>query len=218
VRRSNLPQPDRFFSYNLLVDNPASEIFEPAFVDSLGDYSVLERPAFYYREGPAKQHLDRLLYLDVKVTLGDNDLLKVTRMSELAGIQSRFPLLDRRVAEFSGTIPAGLKVKGSQKRYLFKKAFRDLLPAEVIRKKKHGFGIPVAFWMKSDPKMRELTHDVLLSAKTYQRGCFRRSFIEDLLRKHEGDKTAFYGDLLWIFLTLELWFREFVDRTQRVAA
>jgi len=218
VRRSNLPQPHRFFSYNLLVDNAASEIFEPDFVTSLGGYSVLEIPTAYYQEGPAKQHLDRLLYMDVKITLGDNDLLKVTRMSELAGIQARFPLLDRRVADFSGTIPSGLKVKGSQKRYLFKKAFRELLPAEVIQKKKHGFGIPVAFWMKSDPKMRELTRDVLLSARTYHRGYFKRSFIEDLLRKHEDDKTAFYGDLLWIFLTLELWFREFVDRPRRVAA
>ena len=132
-------------------------------------------------------------------------------MSELAGIQPRFPLLDRAVAEFSGTIPAGLKVKGVEKRYLFKHAFRELLPTEVIHKKKHGFGIPVATWMKSDPQMREIAHDILLSPRTYQRGFIRRSFVEDLMRKHETDDTAFYGDTLWTFLTLELWFRQFVD-------
>src|SRR5579862_3889157 len=211
VRRSNLPILDRFFSYHMLVSNPLNDIFEDSFVQSLGNYSVLEIPSLYYREGPATDPLDRLLYLDLKITLGDNDLLKVTRMSELAGIQPRFPLLDRTVAEFSGTIPAGLKVKGVEKRYLFKKAFRELLPTEVIHKKKHGFGIPVATWMKSDPKMRELSHDILLSPRTYQRGFIRRSFVEDLMRKHETDETAFYGDTLWTFLTLELWFRQFVD-------
>jgi asparagine synthase (glutamine-hydrolysing) len=215
IRRSNQPLPDRFFTFNLLVDNPLDEIFEGDFLESLRDYSVLEIPSKYYWKGPAQDPLDRLLYLDVKITLGDNDLPKVTRMSELAGIQPRFPLLDRSVAEISGDIPAGLKVKGIEKRYLFKRAFRELLPIEVIKKKKHGFGIPVAVWMKSHPGMRELTRDVLLSPRTYQRGYIRRSFVEDLMRKHETDETAFYGDTLWTFLTLELWFRQFVDQPRQ---
>jgi asparagine synthase (glutamine-hydrolysing) len=218
VRRANLRQPDRFFSYHLLLDNPLNSIFEPEFLAGLGDYSVIERPSFYYWQGPANDHLNRLLYLDLKITLADNDLLKVTRMSELAGIRSRFPFLDRSVSEFSGRIPARLKVKGTQKRYLFKRAFRNLLPLEVIQKKKHGFGIPVAFWMKSDPRMREITNDILLSSRTYQRGVLRRSFVEELLRRYETDTTPFYGDTLWTFLTLELWFRQFMDPVRKVAA
>jgi asparagine synthase (glutamine-hydrolysing) len=217
VRRANLPQPERFFSYNLLLDNPLDAIFEPDFVRSLGGYSVLERPNLYYHQGPAEHHLDRLLYVDMKITLADNDLLKVTRMCALAGVRPRFPFLDRAVADCSAEIPAGLKVKGSQKRYLFKRAFRDLLPTEVLHKKKHGFGIPVAVWMKTDRRMRELTHDVLLSTRTYQRGYIRRAFVEDLLRHHATDSTAFYGDTLWTFLALELWFREFADKPRAVA-
>jgi asparagine synthase (glutamine-hydrolysing) len=217
VRRANLPQPERFFSYNLLLDNRLDTIFEPDFVRSLQGHSVLDRPNVYYRQGPAKDHLDKLLYIDMKMTLADNDLLKVTRMCELAGVRPRFPFLDRAVADVSGEIPAGLKVKGSQKRYLFKKAFRDLLPTEVIHKKKQGFGIPVSVWMKTDRRLRELTNDVLLSARTYQRGYIRRTFVEDLLRHHAADNTAFYGDMLWTFLTLELWLREFADQPQAVA-
>ncbi len=218
VRRSNLPQPDRFFSYNMLMDNPLSDIFEAGFVQSLGDYPVLERPVHYYRNGPARDHLNRLLYLDVKITLGDNDLLKVTRMCELAGIRARFPFLDRVVADCSGSIPANLKVKGAEKRYLFKKAFRELLPIEVIKKKKHGFGIPVSVWMKSHPRMREMTQDILRSQRTYERGLVRRPFVEDLMRRHETDNTAFYGDTVWTFLALELWFRQFVDRPRTAVA
>jgi asparagine synthase (glutamine-hydrolysing) len=218
VRRCNQEHPGRFFTYTLLLDNPLTAIFEPDFVSALNGYSVLERPAEYYWKGPAADDLNRLLYLDVKITLADNDLLKVTRMSELAGIRSRFPFLDRAVAEFSGSIPASLKLKGTQKRYLFKRAFRNLLPKEVIQKKKHGFGIPVAAWMKTDPAMREMTRDVLLSARTYQRGYIRRRFVEELFEKHATDTTPFYGDLLWMFLTMELWFRKFVDEARRVAA
>jgi asparagine synthase (glutamine-hydrolysing) len=217
VRRANLPQPERFFSYNLLLDNPIEVIFEPDFVRSLNGHSVLDRPNLYYQQGPAEQHLDRLLYIDMKITLADNDLLKVTRMCELAGIRPRFPFLDRAVADCAGEIPAVLKVKGSQKRYLFKRAFRNLLPTEVIHKKKQGFGIPVSVWMKTDRRLQELTRDVLLSPRTYQRGYIRRAFVEDLLRHHATDSTAFYGDMLWTFLALELWFREFADKPWAVA-
>ncbi len=122
------------------------------------------------------------------------------------------------MAEFSGRIPARLKVKGFDKRYLFKRAFRNLLPIEIIKKKKHGFGIPVAQWMKSDRKMRELSRDVLLSARAFERGYFRREFIEDLFHKHEADESSYYGDALWSFLALELWHRQFVDEPVGIAA
>ena len=139
-------------------------------------------------------------------------------MAEMAGVQVRFPFLDRAVAEFSGRLPAHLKVKGFEKRYLFKKAFGNLLPVEIIKKKKHGFGIPVASWLKSDPKMRELARDTLLSQRFRERGYFRREFIEHLFHQHEADATSYYGDTLWTFLVLELWHRQLVDAPVGVAA
>ena len=211
VRRSNLPACERFFSYNFLCAHPPEDIFHPDFLDTLGGYSVLQTPLRYYEDAAARDHLDRLLYIDVKITLGDSDLPKVTQMSELAGLQTRFPFLDRAVAEFSGRIPAGLKVKRFNKRYLFKRAFRNLLPPEVIRKKKHGFGVPVATWLKTDKRMREFSRDVLFSARARERGYFRPEFLEDLIRKHEAGDSTYYGDTLWSFFVLELWHRQFVD-------
>jgi asparagine synthase (glutamine-hydrolysing) len=119
--------------------------------------------------------------------------------------------LDRGVAEFSGRVPVRLKVKGFNKRYLFKRALRNLLPAEIITKKKHGFGIPVATWLKSDRRLREFSRDVLFSSRA-QRGYFRRGFLDDLIRKHEADDSTYYGDTLWTFFVLELWHRQFVDQ------
>ena len=102
-------------------------------------------------------------------------------------------------------------MKGFEKRYLFKRAFRNLLPAEVLQKKKHGFGIPVAVWLKSDRRLREFSRDILFSSRATQRGYFRREFLDDLIRKHEADDSTYYGDTLWSFFVLELWHRQFVD-------
>lgn len=212
IRRSNLASPQRYFSYHFLSSHSPESIFEPEFLRSLEHYPILEVPCRHYAQAPANAHLDRLLYVDVKMTLGDDDLPKVTNTAGLAGVQTRFPYLDRSVAEFSGRIPAGLKVKGFEKRYLFKQAFRSLLPPEIIQKKKHGFGIPVCRWLKSHPPLRELAHDVLLSKRAFERGYFQRNFIEDLFRLFESDESTYYGDTLWSFLTLELWHREFPDR------
>ncbi len=212
VRRAKMPGVERLLSFQFLSAHPPEEVFESDFLETLAGYTILEIPSRYYSQADARDHLDRLLYADVKITLGDSDLPKVTCMCELAGIQARFPFLDPPVAEFSGRIPVNLKVKGFQKRYLFKRAFRDLLPPEILRKKKHGFGIPVATWLKSDRRMRELSHDTLFSRRAFERGYFRREFIEELFRKHEADDSSYYGDTIWCFLTLELWHRQFVDQ------
>jgi asparagine synthase (glutamine-hydrolysing) len=211
VRRANMPGIDRILAHQFLSTHDPAEVFEKDFLRELGGYSFLDVPRRYFETAPAQEPLDRILYADVKLTLGDSDLPKVTCMAEMAGIRVRFPFLDRAVAEFSGRLPVKLKVKGFEKRYLFKKAFGNLLPAEIIKKKKHGFGIPVAGWLKSDPKLRELARDTLLSQACMERGYFRREFIERLFRQHEMDDTSYYGDTLWTFLVLELWRRQLVS-------
>jgi asparagine synthase (glutamine-hydrolysing) len=218
VRRANTPPLERLFSYNFLYKHNPAEVLENGFLQALAGYSFLETPSRYFNTAPAGDLLDRVLYVDIKTTIGDNDLPKVTCMSELAGIQSRFPFLDATVAEFSGRIPAKWKLKGLQKRYLFKQAFRNLLPIEVIKKKKHGFGIPVALWLKTDPHLREFSRDILFSSRSRERGYFRRQFIEDLIRQHEADDSNYYGDTLWVFFVLELWHLQFVDELAKVMA
>jgi asparagine synthase (glutamine-hydrolysing) len=218
IRRANMGGVERMLSFQFLRTHPLADVFEHDFLRTLGDYTILDTPSRHYSHATAREHLDRLLYVDMKITLADNDLPKVTYMSELAGIQPRFPFLDRSVAEFAGRVPAWLKVKGLEKRYLFKQAFRDLLPREILKKKKHGFGIPVAQWMKSDRRMRELCHDTLFSARATGRGYFRPQFIEDIVRKHESDESSYYGDAIWTILALELWHRQVVDEAVRVTA
>ena len=62
-----------------------------------------------------------------------------------------------------------------------------------------------------------MSNDVLRSSRALERGYFRRDFMEDLFRKHEGDDATYYGDTLWTFLVLELWHRQAVDRRVEAA-
>lgn len=217
VWRANLPPMQRFMSFQFLSVCPPEMIFDGGMIDALAGYSILDVPTRYYNTAPASDHLDRLLYFDVKMTLGDSDLPKVTAMCDLAGVTPRYPFLDREVAELSGRIPSGLKVKGFEKRYLFKKAFANLLPQEIIKKRKHGFGIPVSTWLKTDRRFQELARDTLLSRRAAERGYFRSGLMEELFRRHAADPSPFYGDTLWTFLALELWHLRVVDVKARAA-
>jgi asparagine synthase (glutamine-hydrolysing) len=125
----------------------------------------------------------------------------------LAGLGVRFPFLDLPLVEFTTRWPGRFKVRGAEKRYLFKRAFRDLLPAETLAKPKHGFGIPTSLWLRTHPGFVDLAHDALLGSDAHVRAYFRPGALEELLRLHASDSTAFYGDLLWTVLMLELWHR-----------
>ena len=144
------------------------------------------------------------------MTLGDNDLPKVSGTAEMAGVKVRYPLLDDELAIFSGRIPASLKVRRFEKRYIFKQAMKDILPKKILYKRKHGFGVPVAQWLIQDVRMRELMNDMLHEPRTRQRGYFRAGFYERLMDLHR-QQPNFYGEIVWYLLALELWHRRHME-------
>jgi len=205
VERACLPNPDRFYSTEFFVDQNRRRLLHQDFLAATTpNWPVLVARKHYEAAGGTAE-LNRLLYVDLKITLADNDLFKVVRMAEAAGIGVRFPLLDHSLVEFMATLPVSYKVRGAEKRYIFKKAFGGLLPPEILAKVKHGFGLPISDWLKHHPGFRELARDVLLSTRSRQRGYFTSGAVEELFRLHEADRTPFYGDILWNFLMLELW-------------
>src|SRR2546427_668054 len=205
IRRSKISVPDRLFSYSLLSSRPSSELFTPDFIAAVDGCHPLEPARNHFAAAHAQNDLNRWLYLDLKMTIADNDLRKVTVMSKLAGVTPRYPLLDPVLAEFTGTIPSRLKVRGTQLRYLFKKAMAGILPKEIIAKRKHGFGLPYCVWLREHRPLRNFTLDVLGSARFQQRGYFRKGVIEWLWSQYENVHQRYYGDILWTFLMLELW-------------
>jgi asparagine synthase (glutamine-hydrolysing) len=205
IRRSNIPQPRRYFSYNLIYTVDLREMLRPEFLAAVSQESPLAIAREYYEGAGNTTLLNRLLHIDLKIVITDNDLRKVTRMCELANVRVRYPMLDTELVEFSGTIPAGLKVKRFDKRHIFKLAYKEFLPPEVIAKKKHGFGLPISHWLKDVPRLRELAQDTMLSQASRQRGYFKADFLEKLFELHRSDTTNFFGDNLWVLLMLELW-------------
>jgi asparagine synthase (glutamine-hydrolysing) len=216
VRRANIPNPQRILSYSLFLNSDPTEVFESDFLQQAPRQEWLKIAEERFMT-PAASELNRLLYMDVKMTLADNDIPKVSGTAELAGVRARFPLLDHRLAEFSGRIPARLKMKGFSKRYIFKKAMQGILPREVLLKKKHGFGVPLSSWLLQDPKLNAFMRDVLYDARTRQRGIFRPQFLEHLMNLHRREHPIFYGEVIWYLLVLELWQRRQAASAQRCA-
>lgn len=204
--------PERYCAWNLLCRYRREEILDSQ-VPLEDPIAVVRR---HYAAAPATSELNRLLYVDLKMTLADNDLPKVTHAADLLNVRVRFPYLDPSLVEFSGTLPADLKLRRLTKRYLFKKATAHLLPQEILSKKKHGFGLPIGMWLKSDPQFHLFAKDVLLDPCTYQRGYFRRSFIEWLFQQMDADQGVYFGDILWLFLILELWHRRHIEAKQEL--
>ena len=169
-------------------------------------------PKRHYAEAGDIAALNRLLSVDLKLAIADNDLFKVNRMAELHQIQVIYPYLDRAVGIASGRIPADLKIKGWVKRYIFKKAFADFLPPEILEKKKHGFGLPTGDWLRHHSGFRELARSLLLDERSVQRGYFRRSAIEHLLTLHDEEASSYYGSQIWNLMMLELWHRNYADK------
>lgn len=211
VRRANIPNPRRIFSYGFFLSLPPEEIFEEGFLQKVSPDHWLSIPEGHFQRAKTSSELNRILYLDAKMTLADNDIRKVSGTAELAGVNVRYPLLDTKLVELSGRIPASLKLKGFEKRFIFKQAMKDILPSKILYKKKHGFGVPLAQWLLQDSQMSELTQDLMHDSRTRQRGYFQAGFFERLMSLHKQHPN-FYGEIVWYLVALELWHRQHMEK------
>ena len=206
IRQAAIPLPDRLETYNFLNRSPLSEIFEPEFLSSVDSGAPLAMIREAYAGAASSSAIDRMMHLDLKLTLADNDLRKVSRMCDMAGVEVRYPMLDDEVVELSGEIPASLKVKGLRLRWFFKRALKDVLAPETIAKTKHGFGMPFGPWLKSHPPLAEFI-DGSLDAFG-KRGILRRSYIDAIRRSHQADHATYFGIMIWVIAMLECWLAE----------
>ena len=148
--------------------------------------------------------LDRIVYLDTKSELPGDILTKVDRMSMGNSLEVRVPILDHKVVEFAARLPMHYKLRGQTTKYLFKKAFGNLLPPAILTRPKMGFALPLQHWFARD--MRDFLRDTLFDSRARTRGYFNESFVDELAREHEsGRRDNSY--MLWRLLALEIWHR-----------
>ena len=203
ITQANIPLPERMESYNFVYRQPLEEMFEPEFLASVNPEIPKELLRDAYFRTDSEHPVNRMLHLDLKFTLADNDLRKVSRMCEAAGVAVRYPLLDEALVEFSGQLPPHYKVKGNKTRWFFKQALKDFLPREIITKTKHGFGLPFGFWALSHPPLRELVESSLL--KLEDRGYLRSTYIQQLRHQHANEHPTYFGKMIWVMIMLEQW-------------
>jgi asparagine synthase (glutamine-hydrolysing) len=157
--------------------------------------------------GPPAPGIAGLQRLDIATYLPGDLLPKADVASMAHSLELRSPLLDREVVELGLALPDALKVRGREGKLALKRAFADLLPPEVARRGKAGFGLPLAAWFRGE--LRDLAGDLLLGDEL-----FRRATVERLLAEHVSGRHD-HGHRLWCLVMLELWRRRWVDAPAR---
>ncbi len=156
--------------------------------------------------GPKADLLDRLAYLDLKLYLQDDLLVKVDRMSMANSLEIRVPFLDYTFVEFAASIPSRLKLKGMTTKYILKKMLRGRVPDAVLDRKKIGFDIPLGPWIRDE--LWDFTTDVLSPAALARHGLFAPAFIERLLKEHKSGAHN-HRQLLWPLIIFQFWHRQY---------
>jgi asparagine synthase (glutamine-hydrolysing) len=168
-------------------------------------YSYL---ADIFANAPADNVMDRTFYTDLNAYLPECLLVKMDIASMANSLEARSPFLDHKILEFSAALPSSWKVHGLTTKYILKKTFEHMLPDEINRRSKMGFGIPLADWFRND--WRAYFTDVVMSKKAIERGYFKKEFIAGLLDEHVSGKRD-HGYRLWALLMLELWHKVYID-------
>ncbi|HEX8953151.1 MAG TPA: asparagine synthase (glutamine-hydrolyzing) [Polyangia bacterium] len=152
--------------------------------------------------------LRRMLYLDSRVWLPDDLLVKADKMTMAHAIELRVPFLDHELMEHAWSLPDRLKIHNGVGKALLRKAALGRVPQAILERPKLGFGTPTAAWLRGG--MRELLHDALADGRSLARERFDLGFVQRLLAQHEAgaDRSA----ELWPLLVLELWHKSFSAR------
>lgn len=205
VEQARVPMPDRLQMYNLLVRLGVDEVLTPQFLERVDT----NEPARHQRDtwawaGEASD-LNRTLAFDWRYTLGESDIPKVRGAARLAGVGVAFPLLDDELLAFSMSLPDNYKLRGLKLRWFFKEALHGFLPPEIIAKTKHGFGLPFGPWLLKHSGLHKLAADSLGSLG--DRGIVRPTFMKALLEHRLAEHPGYYGEMIWILMMLEQWFR-----------
>ena len=154
--------------------------------------------------------LDVILRTDVETYLPGDLLTKIDIATMAHSLEARSPLLDHEVMEFAAALPARYKVRGRQKKWLLRRAYRWQLPREILDGPKRGFGVPIADWLRDD--LSGWTREVLF-APDAGGGLIDPIEVRRIFSEHRSGR-ADRSYQLWSLLCLEFWRREFLEGTR----
>src|SRR5438552_1811398 len=204
----------RFFLWRGAFSNVERHaLLRPEVRRELQNENAYEEIYRYVRKSGLTKELERILYLSMKLYLQDNNLMTVDRASMANGLEVRSPLLDRDVVDFVCRLPMEYKLNGLKTKYILKKVAEDLLPRNVVYRKKKGFGVPLAKWLTGE--LREFMLDYLSQERIERQGIFHypcvRQLIDEQLTMKKDNR-----ELLWTLLVFQTWYERYVESARSV--
>ncbi|KQN08965.1 amidotransferase 1, exosortase A system-associated [Sphingomonas aurantiaca] len=176
------------------------QLFTPSARAALGDYAAEDRYVATMANAPARDAIDRAQYADIKHWLPGDILTKVDRTSMAVGLEAREPLLDHRLIEFCATLPATMRLRHGEGKWLMKKAMEPYLPREILYRQKMGFVTPISAWFRE-----ALAGEAIALAKSRtlgETGWFDMATIARIADEHRMGRAE-HGRTLWQFVMLE---------------
>ena len=191
-------------------------LYTPEFRRAVGEASAVQPMLDFLAElPPSTPRLERLLALEQRFFLTDHNLTYTDKMGMAAGVEIRVPFLDLDLVEFAASLPAAVKQRGREGKWVLKRAMERYLPREVIYRPKSGFGAPLRQWMRHE--LRDVLGDRLSSASLRSRGFFEPAAVHRLIAQNDaGEVDASYT--LFSLLAIEIWCLRFIDARPRLAA
>lgn len=194
----------------ILSEEEKRRLYAPGYLASISPPATENVYSRYFDSAPAAHELDKLLYIDAKVYMVDDILMKVDKMSMAVSLEDRVPLLDYTVAEFAASLPPQLKIKGLIKKYILKEAMKGILPDKIMHRRKQGFSLPISQWIKGE--MREMVQDLLSPSSLSGVGLFSPDYVQTILQDHLSGKRD-NSRSIWGLTNFMLWHDAFQTQT-----
>lgn len=204
LERADCPNPERYYLDDAFAYKIYPQAFTKQFAEKVDHEVNLRIFGNYYSNTDATEEIDRILHIDMHHTLGDNDLVKVGISGRANQVGILYPMLEDELVDLACHLPAWAKLKGNEKRYLFKKAMSGLVPEKILYKKKQGFGVPVSHWLRSSPKFIDRLQEVVFDQNGLAQEIFDRLYLEQLFKEHQSARKD-NGLFLWGLYYLNLW-------------
>ena len=206
---SSMPKSSLYLRWmSALNEDLKAELYSENFKQKTSNDSTASVLQSWFARANGSGAIDAMLLTDTMTYLPNDLLVKVDIASMANSLEARSPFLDHKVIEFAASLPEKIKVRGTETKYLLKKAASRVVPPEVLYRRKMGFGIPVGYWLRNE--MKDFMFEILLSEKSFNRGLFKPEIIKKLVAQHVAEKQN-HTYPLWTLLMLELWFRQMID-------
>ncbi len=210
MRTGSLPPELRFIQDSVYItEQHRMELCAPDTLQRFGGRDPHNRHFDYFQNVREADFLNRMLYLDTKAFMVSLNLTYNDKMSMANSVEVRVPFLDWPFAQWiASNVSPRLKLQGKRMKHIFREAMRGILPDEVLRQRKAGFGAPADYWLAYD--LREMVDDLLSPRQVADRGLFRPAAVQQLVQQQRSGRND-WSMQIWQLLTLELWQRTFLD-------